>query len=555
MEAQLNVRRNQEEAHESFADLRRWVDDIKKKDAELIAKKGSAEKSSLPPVRGSPQTVKADVNAQTPKADPSVKKPSSSASTKPSSAAKAPAKEKSQEVATKKSVEQTKSEPKKVEAPKVETPKVETPKVEAPKVETPKVETPKVETPKVETPKVESEPLKTDATLALAEKETGNEHFKNGKYEEAVQSYSRSILLDPSSHVAYSNRAMAYLKLDKFQLAYEDCNRSISIDPKFVKSYTRRATALRGMNRLEDALAEFEFALTLEPGNASTKAEISKTKDMMKTAAAAAAAKKPAKKMAIEDVEEEQVPISPKKIVSQQQQQEQQEQQQQQQQQQQQPIQESPSIANASPAPKTPVAEPAKQVQKPKTRFEVIEDEEETLLPTKSTSNEPAQKPPMPALQETQTSTPTSQEKPSPVAQPKSPSPVIATSAPVKKLQPPKTYYEFERGWKELKSLPNESFYNYFCEIEPASYNGLFKDSLQPIMISAIAHTLNQYGNPGDNYTRLSALCKVSRFSFNIAMVDSKGKAGGYKTSVKPRTKRCMMYSPIYSATTPFISH
>lgn len=40
----------------------------------------------------------------------------------------------------------------------------------------------------------------------------GNEHFKQKKFKEAIECYSRSIALSPTA-VAYANRAMAYLKI------------------------------------------------------------------------------------------------------------------------------------------------------------------------------------------------------------------------------------------------------------------------------------------------------------------------------------------------------
>ncbi|GJP54957.1 hypothetical protein CLOM_g13961 [Closterium sp. NIES-68] len=47
---------------------------------------------------------------------------------------------------------------------------------------------------------------------AAAEKERGNEHFKKGRFEDALSCYSQSIALHPTA-VAFANRAMAALKL------------------------------------------------------------------------------------------------------------------------------------------------------------------------------------------------------------------------------------------------------------------------------------------------------------------------------------------------------
>ncbi|KAL9669113.1 hypothetical protein QQ045_006655 [Rhodiola kirilowii] len=53
-----------------------------------------------------------------------------------------------------------------------------------------------------------------DTPIAASEKEQGNEYFKQKKYKEAIDCYSRSIGLSPTA-VAYANRAMAYLQIKK----------------------------------------------------------------------------------------------------------------------------------------------------------------------------------------------------------------------------------------------------------------------------------------------------------------------------------------------------
>ena len=50
----------------------------------------------------------------------------------------------------------------------------------------------------------------------------GNEYFKQKKFAEAVECYSRSIALSPTA-VAFANRAMAYLKLRRQVPTLEPC--------------------------------------------------------------------------------------------------------------------------------------------------------------------------------------------------------------------------------------------------------------------------------------------------------------------------------------------
>lgn len=48
----------------------------------------------------------------------------------------------------------------------------------------------------------------------------GNEYFNQGKYTEAVASYTRAINLDISNPILPANRAMAHLKLRKYVSTY-----------------------------------------------------------------------------------------------------------------------------------------------------------------------------------------------------------------------------------------------------------------------------------------------------------------------------------------------
>lgn len=86
-----------------------------------------------------------------------------------------------------------------------------------------------------------------------AEKERmkGNEAIKSKDYDEAITYYSKSIELDPQSHIAFSNRALAYLKKRSilyfyidFHKCLEDCEQALALDSTYSKAYHRKAKAL-----------------------------------------------------------------------------------------------------------------------------------------------------------------------------------------------------------------------------------------------------------------------------------------------------------------------
>ncbi|MQL81833.1 hypothetical protein Taro_014297 [Colocasia esculenta] len=112
---------------------------------------------------------------------------------------------------------------------------------------------------------------------AASEKELGNEYFKQKNFPKAVECYSRSIALSPTS-VAFANRAMAYLKMKRYEEAETDCSEALNLDDRYVKAYSRRATARKELGKLKLSLEDSEFALRLEPNNQELRRLYTETK-------------------------------------------------------------------------------------------------------------------------------------------------------------------------------------------------------------------------------------------------------------------------------------
>uniref|UniRef100_A0A1S4DJC7 RNA polymerase II-associated protein 3-like n=1 Tax=Nicotiana tabacum TaxID=4097 RepID=A0A1S4DJC7_TOBAC len=112
---------------------------------------------------------------------------------------------------------------------------------------------------------------------ANSEKELGNEFFKQKKFKEAIDCYSRSIALSPTA-VAYANRAMAYLKIKRFQEAENDCTEALNLDDRYIKAYSRRSTARKELGKLKESIEDAEFASRLEPQNQEIKKQYGEVK-------------------------------------------------------------------------------------------------------------------------------------------------------------------------------------------------------------------------------------------------------------------------------------
>ncbi|XP_025807556.1 RNA polymerase II-associated protein 3 isoform X1 [Panicum hallii] len=118
---------------------------------------------------------------------------------------------------------------------------------------------------------------------AASEKEQGNEYFKQKKFAEAIECYSRSIGLSPTA-VAFANRAMAYLKLRRqviwrlFKEAEDDCTEALNLDDRYIKAYSRRITARKELGKFKEAMDDAEFAISLEPNNPELRKQYSEIK-------------------------------------------------------------------------------------------------------------------------------------------------------------------------------------------------------------------------------------------------------------------------------------
>ncbi|MCX8102329.1 MAG: tetratricopeptide repeat protein [Geminicoccaceae bacterium] len=111
---------------------------------------------------------------------------------------------------------------------------------------------------------------------ALADVRAGNQAFAEGRIEQAVAAFTRAIEaggLEPESlALALNNRGVALGELGDFDKAIADYDRALSLkpgDPKTLRNlriaYTRRATAAARLGEPERAIADLGRAIELDP--------------------------------------------------------------------------------------------------------------------------------------------------------------------------------------------------------------------------------------------------------------------------------------------------
>ncbi|XP_041834111.1 RNA polymerase II-associated protein 3 [Melanotaenia boesemani] len=127
----------------------------------------------------------------------------------------------------------------------------------------------------------DSEDATVDQEKALAEKEKGNKFFKDGKYDNAIECYTRGMEVDPYNPVLPTNRATSFYRLKKYAVAESDCNLAIALDSNYFKAYARRGAARFALKTYESALEDYEMVLKLDPGNLEAQNEVKKIKEVL----------------------------------------------------------------------------------------------------------------------------------------------------------------------------------------------------------------------------------------------------------------------------------
>ncbi len=116
---------------------------------------------------------------------------------------------------------------------------------------------------------------------SLAEVRSGNAAYAEGRYQPAIEAYTRAILagdLEPEAlAVTFNNRGVAYGELGDYDRAILDYNQALTLRPGDKTSiknlrigYARRGSAHANLGEQDQALADYTKAIELEPQHAPT---------------------------------------------------------------------------------------------------------------------------------------------------------------------------------------------------------------------------------------------------------------------------------------------
>lgn len=75
------------------------------------------------------------------------------------------------------------------------------------------------------------------AEQATQYKNEGNKAFTDGRFQEAVDAFTKAIEINPNDHVFFSNRSGAYASLNQLDEALKDAVQCITLKPDWAKGY------------------------------------------------------------------------------------------------------------------------------------------------------------------------------------------------------------------------------------------------------------------------------------------------------------------------------
>eukprot|EP00462_Mataza_sp_D1_P023455 CAMPEP_0175142270 /NCGR_PEP_ID=MMETSP0087-20121206/12692_1 /TAXON_ID=136419 /ORGANISM="Unknown Unknown, Strain D1" /LENGTH=544 /DNA_ID=CAMNT_0016426027 /DNA_START=60 /DNA_END=1694 /DNA_ORIENTATION=- len=113
-------------------------------------------------------------------------------------------------------------------------------------------------------------------------KESGNDAFKKGQLDEAIDFYSKAVLLDPVNDqynsILYCNRAAAYMRKKDWLKGEYDCSRALDRNPRYIKAFTRRGQCKIENEKFEDAVKDYEKAAQLAPDDKEVAKQLKNAK-------------------------------------------------------------------------------------------------------------------------------------------------------------------------------------------------------------------------------------------------------------------------------------
>ncbi|XP_005030951.1 tetratricopeptide repeat protein 12 isoform X1 [Anas platyrhynchos] len=106
---------------------------------------------------------------------------------------------------------------------------------------------------------------KRNERLANALKEKGNDAFRKGDYDTAIQRYTEGLEKLKDKQELYTNRAQAYLKTHEYEKAIGDCEWALKCSEKCIKAYFLMGKAHLALKHYSESRQCYQKMLEIDP--------------------------------------------------------------------------------------------------------------------------------------------------------------------------------------------------------------------------------------------------------------------------------------------------
>ena len=110
-------------------------------------------------------------------------------------------------------------------------------------------------------------PTNTESVKASEYLNQANEHQQQGNINQALESYQKTIELNPNSIPAWSKSAAIYEKQENWAEASKCYQRIIDLKPEKHAAYTKLARVLEKQNEIDGAITAYHKAIEIKPSN------------------------------------------------------------------------------------------------------------------------------------------------------------------------------------------------------------------------------------------------------------------------------------------------
>jgi tetratricopeptide (TPR) repeat protein len=110
-------------------------------------------------------------------------------------------------------------------------------------------------------------PLAVTVDDPMSLKVQGNDLFRAGKFQEAIEMYTSGLAICEADMrpVLLTNRASSWFHLAEYDQCITDTSEAISLDPRYHKAYFRRALAEEKLGNFASAVEDLEKVPSVDP--------------------------------------------------------------------------------------------------------------------------------------------------------------------------------------------------------------------------------------------------------------------------------------------------